>query len=151
MAGRCLSIDLPANIFREGKQNAMPVITSANLGELTGPGMIMLPFLVPDYVNILNGVIKAGQKGYACIFDQVPGKWRRDGCVSFHALEMGYVFGDWDNSSRWLSTAFFLAKESGAKGADPGLGTVDKKSIAKHDGDVGAVCASGKFECEGPG
>jgi para-nitrobenzyl esterase len=119
--------DLPANIFREGKQNPMPVITSANLGELTGPGMILMPFIIPDYVNILHGTIKAGQKGYACIFDQVPSKWKQEGCVSFHALELGYVFGDWDNSARWWSTANFLAQASGAKTPDPGLTDADRK------------------------
>jgi para-nitrobenzyl esterase len=119
--------DLPANIFREGKQNPAPVITSANLGELTGPGMIMMPFIIPDYVNILNGTNKAGQKGYACIFDQVPSKWKQEGCVSFHALEIGYVFGDWDNTSGWWSKGFFLAKTSGAKTPEPGLTDADKK------------------------
>jgi len=118
--------DLPANIFREGKQNTAPVITSANLGELTGPGMILMPFIIPDYVNIQNGVIKAGQKGYACIFNQVPSKWKQEGCVAFHALELGYVFGDWDNSSRWWPSAFFLAKTSGAKTSDPGLTDADR-------------------------
>ena len=119
--------DVPANIFREGKQNPVPVITSANLGELTGPGMIQMPFIIPDYVNILQGANKAGQKGYACIFDQVPSKWKQEGCVSFHALELGYVFGDWDNSTRWWSDGFFLAKTSGAKTPEPGITDADRK------------------------
>ena len=119
--------DLPANIFREGKQNPAPVITNANLGELTGPGMILMPFIIPDYVNILNGANKAGQKGYASIFDQVPSKWKQEGCVSFHALELGYVFGNFDNASLWWPTANFLAKQSGAKTPDPGLTDADRK------------------------
>ena len=120
--------DVPANVFREGKQNPMPVITSANLGELTGPGMILMPFIIPDYVNILSGVNKAGQKGFACIFDQVPRNWRKDGCVSFHALELAYVFGEWNNSSPWWPGIFnLLAKDSGAKNPDPGLSDTDKK------------------------
>ncbi len=124
--GRFL-MDVPANIFREGRQNPVPVITSANLGELTGPGIILMPFVIPDYVNILNGVNKTGQNGYACIFDQVPSKWRQDGCVSFHALELSYVFGEWDNSSTWWPGIFNpLAKESGAKTPDPGLTDADK-------------------------
>ena len=120
--------DTPANIFRTGKQIPVPVITSANLGELTGPGMIVMPFIIPDYVNILNGTNQAGQKGYACIFDQVPSKWKQEGCVSFHALELSYVFGDWDNSARWWPGLFnLLAKESGAKTPDPGLTDADRK------------------------
>ena len=120
--------DTPAGIFREGKQNPVPVITSANLGELTGPGMILMPFIIPDYVNILNGAAKAGQKGYACIFDQVPSRWKQEGCVSFHALELSYVFGDWDNSTGWWPIMFnLLAKQSGARTPDPGLTELDKK------------------------
>jgi para-nitrobenzyl esterase len=120
--------DLPANIFRAGRQNAVPVITCANLGELTGPGTLLLPFLIPDYVNILNGVNASGQKGYACIFDQVPGKWRQEGCVSTHAMELSYVFGDWNNSSRFWTFLFnLLAKGSGAKSPDPGLTDADRK------------------------
>jgi para-nitrobenzyl esterase len=118
----------PANTFREGKQNPLPVITSANLGELTGPGAILLPFLIPDYVNILNGTVKSGQKGYACIFDQVPSRWKQEGCVSFHALELSYVFGDWDNSTGWWAGLFnLLAKGSGAKTPDPEVTDTDRK------------------------
>jgi para-nitrobenzyl esterase len=125
-------LDTPANTFRENKQNPVPAITSANLGELTGPGAISMPFLIPDYVNILNGVNKIGQKGYACIFDQVPSKWRQEGCVSFHAIELSYVFGDWDNSTGWWPGLFdLLAKESGAKNPDPGLTDTDK-SISEN-------------------
>lgn len=125
--GRFLT-DTPANIFREGKQNPLPVITCANLGELTGPGIILMPFLIPDYVNILDGVNKVGQKGFACIFDQVPGKWREEGCVSFHASELSYVFGDWDNASPWWTGIFYLlAKDSGAQTPNPGLTEIDKE------------------------
>jgi para-nitrobenzyl esterase len=120
--------DTPANIFRAGKQNPVPVITSANLGELTGPGTLVFPFLIPEYVNILKGVNAAGQKGYACIFDQVPSKWRQEGCVSTHAMELPYVFGDWDNSTRWLPFTFnMIAKSGGAKTPDPVLTDVDRK------------------------
>jgi len=120
--------EVPADIFREGKQNPVPVITCANLGELTGPGAILLPFLIPDYVNILNGVNAVGQKGYACIFNQVPAKWKQEGCVSFHALELSYVFGEWNDSSAWWPGIFnLLAKSSGAKTPDPGLTDADRK------------------------
>jgi len=120
--------DTPANILRTGKQNPASVITCANLGELTGPGSILMPSIIPDYVKILNAVNKTGQKGYACIFDHVPSRWKQEGCVSFHALEVSYVFGDWDNSTgwwQWLSN--FLSRESGAKSPDPGLTDVDRK------------------------
>ncbi len=119
--------DAPANIFQAGKQNSVPVITSANLGELTGPGIILMPDVIPDYVNILNGVNKSGQKGYACIFDHVPSVWKQEGCVAFHALELCYVFGDWDNSTGWWPVMFsILSTGSGAKSPDPGLTDIDR-------------------------
>jgi para-nitrobenzyl esterase len=120
-------MDAPAKIFRAGKQNAVSIITCANLGELTGPGSIVNPLLIPDYMNILNGVNRAGQKGYACIFDQVPSKWKQDGCVSFHTLELPYVFGNWDNSALGWPAGYPLGKRSGAKSPDPGLTDADKR------------------------
>jgi para-nitrobenzyl esterase len=86
-----------------------------------------MPYIVQDYVNILNGVNKSGQKGYACIFNQVPSKWKQEGCVAFHAIELGYVFGNYDNAAIWWPTANFLAKQSGAKTPDPGLTDADKR------------------------
>jgi para-nitrobenzyl esterase len=35
--------DTSANIFLAGKQNVVPFIMGANLGELTGPGFILIP------------------------------------------------------------------------------------------------------------
>jgi para-nitrobenzyl esterase len=120
--------DSPLNIFRAGRQNAVPLITVANLGELTGPGGLMLPMLIPAYGNMLAGQIEAGSKGYAAIFDQVPSKWRKDGAVSTHAMELLYVFGDYDNQTGWWSFIYRLASQSGAKSAaDPGLTEADRR------------------------
>jgi para-nitrobenzyl esterase len=58
----------------------------------------------------------------------VPSKWRQDGCVSFHRIELSYVFGEWDNSAPWWPYIFnLLAKESGAKSSDPGLTDTDSR------------------------
>jgi para-nitrobenzyl esterase len=120
--------DSPLNIFRAGRQNAVPLITVTNLGELTGPGGLMLPVLIPAYGNMLAGQIEAGSKGYAAIFDQVPSKWRKDGAVSTHAMELLYVFGDYDNQTGWWSFIHRLASQSGAKSADdPGLTEADRR------------------------
>ena len=60
--------------------------------------------------------------------DQVPSKWKQEGCVSVHAMELGYVFGDWDNSIRWWPFLFnLLARGGGAKTSDPGLTDADRK------------------------
>jgi para-nitrobenzyl esterase len=119
--------DMPTSIFKAGKQNTVPLIVCANLGELTGPGVLVLPMLIPAYVDMLAAVTRAGAKGYACIFDQVPSKWKQTGCVSTHAMELGYVFGDWDNTTGGWLLLFMLASQSGAKSPDPGLTDADRK------------------------
>jgi para-nitrobenzyl esterase len=143
--------DAPANVFRAGEQNPAPVVTSANLGELTGPGTLVMPFLIPDYVNVLKGVNISGQKGYACIFDQVPSKWRQEGCVSTHAMELAYVFGDWDNSTRWWPGIFnLLAKGSGAKTPDPALTDADRKVSENMMAMWARFAKTGNPNAEGP-
>jgi len=76
---------------------------------------------------MLAAVTEAGAKGYACIFDQVPSKWQQEGCISTHAMELGYVFGDWDNTTGGWLLVFMLASQSGAKSPDPGLTDADRK------------------------
>jgi para-nitrobenzyl esterase len=119
--------DTPSSIFRAGKQNTVPLIVCANLGEVTGPGVLVFPFLIPGYVDMLSSVSQAGQKGYAAIFDHVPAGWKREGCVSTHAMELGYVFGDWDNKAGNWPMLYLLASQSGAKSPDPGLTDTDKR------------------------
>jgi para-nitrobenzyl esterase len=117
--------DSPDKIFREGWQNAVPVMLIANLGELTGPGILVLP-LIPGYLNLLSGANKAGVKGYAGIFDQVPANWRREGGVSTHAMEMHYVFGQLDNIAAWKHT-FPFYRGGGAKSPQPEITAADRK------------------------
>jgi para-nitrobenzyl esterase len=119
--------DTPSNIFKAGRQNNVPLIVCANLGEVTGPGVLVFPFLIPGYVDMLSSVSQAGQKGYAAIFDHVPASWKREGCISTHAMELGYVFGDWDDKAGNWPMLYFLAGESGAKSPDPGLTDTDRK------------------------
>jgi para-nitrobenzyl esterase len=119
--------DTPSSIFKTGKQNAVPLIVCANLGEVTGPGVLVFPFLILGYVDMLSSVSQAGQKGYAAIFDHVPAGWRREGCISTHAMELGYVFGDWDDKAGNWPILYFLASQSGAKSPDPGLTDIDRK------------------------
>jgi para-nitrobenzyl esterase len=69
---------------------------------------------------------KAGVKGYACIFDQVPAGWKQEGCVSVHSMELPYVFGDWDDTTTWWTSVYMLAKQAGAKTAAHGLGVIDR-------------------------
>lgn len=87
----------------------MPVVICSNLGELTGSGAILLPFLIPFHVNMLNGVIAVGRKNYACGFNRAP-KDRRGFVVIFQAL-----FGLDDFKVYW--TLIRGVSERGAAGA----------------------------------
>jgi para-nitrobenzyl esterase len=94
--------DTPTNIFKAGKHNAVSSIAGANLGELTGPGMILMPQVIPAYVTQLTCNNRAGSRGYAYIFDQVPAGWKKEGMNSQHGMELNYLFGlsevsDWEN------------------------------------------------------
>jgi para-nitrobenzyl esterase len=118
----------PLEFFKSGEYNAVPLITVANLGEITGPGGLLLPQLIPAYVEMMECQNRTGVKGYTAIFDQVPSKWRAEGAVSTHAMEVLYVFGDYDNRTGWWSFMYGLAKDSGAKDPnDPGLTEADRK------------------------
>jgi para-nitrobenzyl esterase len=116
----------PSEAFSSATINAVPLIVCANLGELTGPGPLVIPALVPAYVDMIKAVSKAGQNGYACIFDQVPAHWRQEGAVSVHSIELPYVFGDWDNSSGWWKSIAMFLLTSGAKSSEIILGADDK-------------------------
>ncbi|OGO05736.1 MAG: hypothetical protein A2Z76_02075 [Chloroflexi bacterium RBG_13_56_8b] len=118
--------DSPLNVFQAGKQNAVPFITGGNLGEITGPGMMLMPETIPYYVKMFLGASKVNIKSYAYIFNQVPSKWRQEGCVSTHAMETIYMFGNVDEPREW-EVLYFLASQSGAKSKDPGVTDVDRK------------------------
>jgi len=117
--------DAPGAVFSAGKQNRVPLITVANLGELSGRGPIPGGLMIPGYVNLLLGVAKAGAKGYAAIFDQVPSNWRREGGVSSHAMELHYVFGEVDDPNPWKVLNFLYAG-GGAKSPDPVITDADR-------------------------
>ena len=92
---------LPMKLFENGAVNAVPLIVCANQGELLGPNPFVIPFLIGAYRKMLKAVNQAGLPGYAIVFDKVPSHWRKQGGVSFHAIELPYIFGDWDNSTGW--------------------------------------------------
>jgi para-nitrobenzyl esterase len=124
--------DRVIKVITEGKHNAVPYIQGATLGELTGPGVLIdgkeliLPQLIPNYVAMFSGVKKANTKGYAFIFNQVPGKWKKEGAVSVHGMELLYVFGALDNKEefQFMKNAVAL---SGAKSDDPKPTEADEK------------------------
>jgi len=118
--------ETPLAAFRSGNFNAVPLICVANQGELGG----MFPMLIPGYVEMLKGLEKAGVNGYACIFNRVPGTWRKEGLAEApHGLELLYVFGDYDNKTGWWDATFMMAGMMGGVKLvtrDPGLNETDK-------------------------
>jgi para-nitrobenzyl esterase len=99
--------DTVGNIFKAGRQNSVPFILGANLGELNRPFPIIrgkeLVFakMIPEYVDMFSGTIKVNAKGYAFLFNQVPGGWKQEGVLSRHAMELPFVFGALDDAEFW--------------------------------------------------
>ncbi len=118
--------DIPRRVLASDSFNAVPLIVSTNLGELTGPGPLVISALPGAYVEMLEANRQLGQKGYACLFDQVPAGWKEEGCVSVHSMELPYVFGDWDDSTGWWDSVSVHALRSGARSAKLGLDTTDR-------------------------
>jgi para-nitrobenzyl esterase len=119
--------DTPLNIFNAGKQNLVPLITGSTLGELSAwPHRLRKH--IPYYVDMLAGNNKAGGKGYAYIFDHVPAGWRKEGCITCHAMELPYLFGTSNEQLAW-DVIFSVATndKAGAKSQKPGCTTVDAK------------------------
>ena len=124
--------DTPANIFKAGKQNPVPFITLACLGEITGPGIPFYPFfvfptLIPGYTDMLANAGKAGVRGYAAIFEHVPSNWKAEGGVATHVMEVPYVFGDMDPESALWDGRFRFLSWTGVTQRDPGLTDVDRQ------------------------
>jgi para-nitrobenzyl esterase len=114
----------PLDIFEAGRQCAVPCLLLATLGELTTkPGA----YLLPAYLKVLSGLAKSRVKAHVCIFDRVPNQWRNEGCFSTHAMDLPYVFGDYDNISGFWQTLLEIAAPAGAKSLNPGLSDTDKK------------------------
>ena len=118
--------DGPYDIIGNCNHNAVPLITCANLGELTGPGYVFAPEMIPGYVKLLAGAINGGKKGFAAIFDQVPGNFRDEGGVASHAMEMHYVFGAVDDPEPWHMLNF-LYKSAGAKSDMPVITDAERR------------------------
>jgi para-nitrobenzyl esterase len=98
----------------------------ANMGELTGPGMIVADTMIADYLKMLTVPGKVNSRGYAGIFDQVPDSWRKEGCVASHAMELHYVFGALDDRESWEAHVN-LYSLSGAKSSVPIISETDRK------------------------
>ena len=109
--------DSVQNIFKAAKQNDVPFIIGCNSVERPGIEGMKVCFDVMS---------TAKSKGYAYVFSHVPARWRREGCVAFHGLELLYVFGHLDALRDRDSVTQRLSRSGGAKQPDPGLDETDE-------------------------
>jgi para-nitrobenzyl esterase len=113
------------NMFQAGKRNEVPYLVISDMGELTGPGLVIADKMVADYITMLKASSKSGSKGYAAVFDRVPDNWRQEGCVAAHGMELHYMFGSLDIGEAWAAHYGGFAL-SGAKSHDPTISGVDR-------------------------
>jgi para-nitrobenzyl esterase len=119
--------DTPTNIFKADKQNNVPILLCANIGELIAKkSFLVMPDLLKGYLDRLDSANRLGTKGYAAIFTQVPSNWKEDGVLANHGLEVFYVFGALDVLEIPVVFEVF-EKPSGAIRQDPGLTEDDTK------------------------
>lgn len=118
--------DTPQNVFKAGKHNAVPLIVGSTMGELPTHGLRMQH--IPYYLDLIAGNHKLGVDGYAYVFNQVPGQWRREGCIACHAMELPYLFGTWNEQSAW-DVLYVVAcnNDAGAKTPQAGVDAGDQK------------------------
>ena len=113
------------NLFKTGKRNEIPYLVTADMGELTGPGLVIADTIIADYQTMLEASGNTGSRGYAAIFDRVPDNWRQEGCVAAHGMELHYMFGSLDVAEAWEAHYGGFAL-SGAKSYIPAISDVDR-------------------------
>jgi para-nitrobenzyl esterase len=120
---------LPESIFktfRAGNRNEVPYLAVADMGELTGPGLVIADQMIANYLAMLKASDKANSRGFAAVFDRVPDNWRQEGCVAAHGMELHYMFGSLDIAEAWAAH-YDGFKYSGAKSPTPAISSIDRK------------------------
>ena len=114
------------NLYQTGKRNQVPFLALADMGELTGPGLVIADTIIASYLNLLKSPSKANSRGYAAVFDRVPDNWRQEGCVAAHGMELHYMFGSLDVKEAW-EAHYGGFTYAGAKSPVPTLTSIDRK------------------------
>jgi para-nitrobenzyl esterase len=113
------------NMFRTGKRNEVSYLAVADMGELTGPGLVIADQMISNYLAMLRASDKANSRGYAAVFDRVPDNWRKEGCVAAHGMELHYMFGSLDVAEAWAAH-YDGFSYSGAKSPIPTISSIDR-------------------------
>ncbi len=101
---------------------AQPGTSLKSLVTVAGPP-IRMPGIVPDYVTMFNSGNKMGVKSYAYIFAQVPRRWKEEGLIAPHALDLMYIFCHTDDPTMWSNMYF----KFGARHSNSGATVADLK------------------------
>jgi para-nitrobenzyl esterase len=128
--------DKPLHILNSDKYNAVPFIAGGNLGEATDKkSLLFMPHMIPLYAEMFKGAEKTNTGAFAYIFNRVPEGRKKAGILQApHAMELSYVFGDYDNTSGWWNRPMPARSGSNSPAAptplepiDPELNEIDKK------------------------
>ncbi|MFX1477288.1 MAG: carboxylesterase/lipase family protein [Promethearchaeota archaeon] len=104
--------------------NDIPIIIGANRTDMAY-GMIEG---IKDWASLMS---KSSQSNiFVYLFGHVPTRWRKEGVVAFHGLEIPYVFGCYQVGLKTV-TMLNLSRTGGAKQPDPGIDELDDKIANK--------------------
>ena len=117
-------LDDATSVFENKLHNDIPIIIGANRTDAVY-GMIEG---VKDWATVIS---KNSQSNiFAYLFGHVPTRWRKEGVVAFHGLEIPYVFGCVRTGMR-RGTILNLSRTGGAKQPDPGIDDLDDQIADK--------------------
>ncbi|MFX0082667.1 MAG: carboxylesterase/lipase family protein [Candidatus Hodarchaeota archaeon] len=106
------------SVFEKKLHNDIPIIIGANRTDMVR-GMIEG---VKDWSILISE--NSQSNIFAYLFGHVPTRWRKEGVVAFHGLEIPYVFGDVQEGLK-SSVMLNLSRTGGAKQPDPGIDELD--------------------------
>ncbi|MFX1311595.1 MAG: carboxylesterase/lipase family protein [Promethearchaeota archaeon] len=111
-------LDEATSVFDKKQHNDIPIIIGANRTDM-GYGTIKG---IKDWAIVMS---KNSQSNiFVYVFGHVPTRWRKEGVVAFHGLEVPYVFGCHRIALR-AATMMNLSRTGGAKQPDPGIDELD--------------------------
>ncbi|MFX1456151.1 MAG: carboxylesterase/lipase family protein [Promethearchaeota archaeon] len=113
-------MDEPSSVFEQKRHNDVPIIIGACRTDIVF-GMIKG---ITDWGSLIS---KNSQSNlFAFLFGHVPTRWRKEGVVAFHGIEVPYVFGSYRVGLN-TPTILNLSRTGGAKQPDPGIDELDDK------------------------
>lgn len=85
--------DSPDKLFRDGKQQNVPLVIGVNSGDPT--------HLFPNVARLAGDMSGVQPKVYFYEFTRVPPGWSKAGIPAIHGLELNYLFGKIDDIDRF--------------------------------------------------